>query len=147
MVVGGLRQKIQKLFLAAQVAAQGFDEGDQPPFLLLGQGVGEAWHRRSGDAGDERAVQVGQVAATAERGLAQGQANLGDGGNINIYTVPVSAVTDAGSSVPPYYGVVWILRVKRIGRVALPRNRKMNGTRGNASLPRDWRRPGEMISL
>ena len=47
-----------------------------------------------------------------DHGMAQGPANLGDGGNINIYTVPISAVTDQASVLPPYFGVVWILRVK-----------------------------------
>ena len=37
---------------------------------------------------------------------------LGDADSTDQYAIPTSDLTDFGSSLPSYYGVVWILRVK-----------------------------------
>jgi hypothetical protein len=45
-------------------------------------------------------------------GLPQFQPTLGDGGTTDQYNIATSTITDPASSLPSYYEVVWVMRVK-----------------------------------
>jgi hypothetical protein len=69
--------------------------GGTPRFL---RGAGAS----GGTGGDE----------THTHSLPQFQPTLGDGGTTDQYNIPTSSITDAASSLPSYYEVVWVIRVK-----------------------------------